>query len=191
MSAVEKLLEFDRVFEEGEDKTPEDKALELKEDAELTVRVGQALNWVKYRELELKAAKARVEPLIEELESEIKFHTQRLEYAQKVLTFLFPPGPDSTFANDYVSAYYSPSFETEVFDTESIPIEYTKFIEPTPDKRKIKEALQKGADIPGARIVINYNLKIGAGGKRGEHNRAQREKKRQEREVEHPKVEES
>lgn len=184
MNAIQKLLTYDEEFETDPEMSPEEKAIALKKDAELPTRIAHALNWVKHRELELKAVKARLTPLIEELESEIKFHAQQLEYAEKVLTFLFPPGPDSTFNNEYVSAYYSPSVETEVYDTESIPIEYTNFIEPRPDKRKIKEAIETGKEVPGARLIINYNLKIGAGGKRGDYNRAQRDKKRQEKEVE-------
>lgn len=50
---------------------------------------------------------------------------------------------------------------TEVYDESLIPSDY--LVEKTtyaPDKNAIKEAIESGKEVAGARIVINHNLKI-------------------------------
>jgi hypothetical protein len=50
---------------------------------------------------------------------------------------------------------------TEVYDESAIPSEY--LVEKTtyaPDKNAIKEAIESGKEVAGARIIINHNLQI-------------------------------
>ena len=184
MNTLEKILPINPELEDREDTEPAAKA-EIVKRAGSTIEVAtNAINWLKRRESELEAVKAKYLPVLEEIENEIKFHAQKVEFAKKVLTIVFPPGPDTDIVTETGAFYYSPSYATEIFDPEAIPLDCLDYPPPKPSVEKIKERWKEKKEVPGARQVVNWNLRMAAGGKRGEHNRAQREKKRQEREVE-------
>lgn len=48
----------------------------------------------------------------------------------------------------------------DVFEPDLVPLEYTITPKPEPNKTAIKEALQQGIDVPGARLVYGQSLRI-------------------------------
>lgn len=187
MSVLDKVLVVAEGFEdlaEEVEESPERFIIKVQQSIGLPEAIESCVNLLKRREMELEGVIARIKPLIDELQSEIKFHSDRLEYAKKVLMFLVPPGRDSSYVNELVSIFYTASESTEVFDPEAVPIEYLEFSEPKPSVSKIKEALKASKNVPGARTVVKYNLRIGAGGERGKLNESNRKKSRAKKIIE-------
>lgn len=64
------------------------------------------------------------------------------------------------FKTARTAVYFRKSKAVEVTDITGIPARYMTIADPEPDKNAIKNALSKGEDIPGARIVENTNMII-------------------------------
>ncbi len=54
-----------------------------------------------------------------------------------------------------VSVWYRDTSVVEVTDAEQLTDEYLRFRDPEPDKIAIKDALQAGIDVPGARLTVS------------------------------------
>jgi len=122
--------------------------------------------------------KAELEPVIKEMQQEIKYFENKLEFAKWAISSTLPPGPDSEFVNERVSLFYQKSESVKVIDAESVPVEFCKIVT-TPKLTEIKAALLVGEDIPGCEIAENYSLRVKTGGERAIANaKARRRKKR-------------
>lgn len=54
-----------------------------------------------------------------------------------------------------VSVWYRDTPVVEITDAEQLTDEYLRFRDPEPDKIAIKDALQAGIDVPGARLTVS------------------------------------
>lgn len=64
------------------------------------------------------------------------------------------------FKTTKVSCSFRSSTAVEVADMSLLPEEYKRYREPEPMKTEIKEAINKGVDVPGASLVSNLSLII-------------------------------
>lgn len=64
------------------------------------------------------------------------------------------------FKTTKVSCSFRSSTSVEVDDMSILPEEYKRYREPEPMKTEIKEAINKGVDVPGAALVSNLSLII-------------------------------
>lgn len=63
-----------------------------------------------------------------------------------------------TFQSPKVSVSYRTNSSVEVLNVYEIPMEYTRFSEPTADKVAIKRAIKAGEDVPGARLIDSISM---------------------------------
>lgn len=130
------------------------------------------------------AKKAELDPLIKEMQAEIKYFEQRLEFVKWAIQNVLRPGMTSDFVNDKVSMFYQKSEKLIVNDPESVPIEYCKVVS-TPQPAQIKQdMLDHGLHVEGCEIETKYNLQVKPGGERAIKNAAARRKRRKEKEDE-------
>lgn len=64
------------------------------------------------------------------------------------------------FKTTKVSCSFRNSTAVEVSDMSLLPEEFKRYREPEPMKTEIKEAINKGVDVPGAALVSNLSLII-------------------------------
>lgn len=64
------------------------------------------------------------------------------------------------FKTTKVSCSFRSSTAVDVTDMSLLPEEYKRYREPEPMKTEIKEAINKGIDVPGAALVSNLSLII-------------------------------
>ena len=62
------------------------------------------------------------------------------------------------FKTTKVSCSFRSSTAVEVSDMSLLPEEYKRYRDPEPMKTEIKEAINKGLDVPGAALVSNLSL---------------------------------
>lgn len=140
--------------------------------------ISQLGTWYLNRKAKLDAKEAELKPLIDHMQSEIKFHRQQVEFVKWVITCILPPKPDAEFVDEYCSLFYSESKQTIVNNPDAVPIEYCK-IETIPQLTAIGDAISGGIEVPGCEVKTNYNLQVKLGGERAIANAKARAKRRQ------------
>lgn len=126
---------------------------------------------------EAAAVAAKVKPIIDELQAEVRYVEQQRDGLAALIKMMLPPGQDTEFVGERASAYYSSTSAVEVIDDTAVPIEFCE-VKTVPSKRAIKAALEAGQDVTGAQLQVNYHLRFGPGGERGEEAAKRRRKSR-------------
>lgn len=119
--------------------------------------------WFLWTDSKLQGLKAEYRPLMEAMEANVSELERRKDFIKTCMVRVFQPGKDSVIANESIYAYYKHSTKLHIESEEHIPLEYQK-LEPVPDPAAIKAAIEKGEEVPGARIVENWNLQVKFGG---------------------------
>lgn len=160
--------------------TPEIEAIE-REIAKLS-KVEQLSNAYLYLEAEERGLEAKYEPIIGEMEADIKAIVRRKDRVKQLIMRVLPPGPESEMSSSGTNIFYSESSAVDVIDVEALPIEYVNY-PPVPDKKLIGQALKNGKEVPGAQLKVNWNLQIKHAGPRAVTNARKRQKDRAEKTV--------
>ena len=142
--------------------------------AEVMAQLG---TWFLQLKNRLEGKEAELKPIVDHIQSELKYHKDRLDFVKWAITCVLRPGPDSEYVDERVSLFYSPSEKTMINQPEAVPIEFCK-VETVPQATLIKEALLQGKEVPGCEVVTNYNLQVKLGGERAIANAKARAKKR-------------
>jgi hypothetical protein len=140
----------------------------------------QLANWYQYTNAKLRGAKAEYEPLIKEMEAEIKFLKDRAVYIERLIKCALPPSLEAEHINEQHALFYNESEETEITNAEEIPIELCE-VKAVPSKTLIKAAIEAGQSVNGAQIKKNFNLQVKPGGMRALANAKSRRKRRFEK----------
>lgn len=149
------------------------------EKKELAGAVTAYALWQQNAEAKLRAKKAELEPVIEQMENEIKYHANKVRFIEWRIMQLLTPSGQSSLTNDKVDVFYSKSESLVIPNQESVPIEYCK-VEYRPLTAEIKAAIKTGAPIDFAEIKTNWNLQIKPGGDKAIVNAQKRAKKREQ-----------
>lgn len=140
-------------------------------------------NQIMRLDAELRSLEAKYKPLIEEMESQLKFIQNRIEFQKNCIKQVLVPGPDAEYIDDNISLFYTTTTACEITDEEQIPIEYSR-VTTKPAVSEIKKVLESGTNVPGARLVLNYNLQVKPGGPKAKKNAETRRNRRIEKIVE-------
>lgn len=133
---------------------------------------------IKILEAQLAALEAKYKPIIEEMQTDIRFVERKLDWHKRAINQILTPSENSEFIGEVGSVFYAPVKKVEIVDDSAIPVDFCRVVT-EPDLRAVKAALEQGAEVPGARMAVNYSLRIGAGGERGRANSRQRAKKKE------------
>lgn len=117
-------------------------------------------HWWAQTDADLSGLEAKYKPIIEAMQGEMKYLKKRTEFIESLIERLLPPGEE--LANDDVHILYAHSQSVEITDKDAVPFEYLS--EPEPEFGKIRSSLMNGAEVAGARLKTNYNLKVKPGG---------------------------
>lgn len=93
------------------------------------------------QELKTKAAKAK------------EFLMQRLSEAMQLFGIERLDGGN-------IKLFFRKSEAVEIFAQPYLPDEFLEWKDPIPNKKKIKEAIKAGEEVPGARLITRQNLQI-------------------------------
>lgn len=138
--------------------------------------------WYLYTDAKLRGLEAEYRPIIERLEGDLKELEGRKKYIKSVLSQIIAPSLESTFVNEAVSVFFTATTQTVIDNPAMIPIEYCKPPrEPEPDTKAIKEVLENGGEVEGARLQQNFHIQIKEGGVRAAKNARLRSDKRVKR----------
>ncbi len=109
--------------------------------------------WIKNLKAEEESLKTEKQAF-EERQRQTKTKRESLErYLSEALN-------GETFKTPKVVCSFKKSQRVEVNDVFALPEEYIKYKDPEADKISIKEAIMKGEEVAGARLVIALNLQI-------------------------------
>lgn len=106
---------------------------------------------------DIKAAAEAVKAEKDQLAKKQKSLETRAESIKKYLAGVLS---GQKFKTPRLSVSYRASETTEIADKKAIPAEFFVIPEPQVDKRKIKEALSKGEQVPGVYIKAHQNVII-------------------------------
>lgn len=109
--------------------------------------------WIKNLKAESEAYKAEKQAF----EQRQKVAENKMESLKKYLSGYLN---GAKFKTTKVSCSFRSSTAVEVSDMSLLPEEYKRYREPEPMKTEIKEAINKGVDVPGAALVSNLSLII-------------------------------
>jgi len=139
--------------------------------------LNQLGTWYLHLKAKAEGKKAELEPILKEMQKEIKYFENKLDFVKWAISSTLPPGPDSEFVNERVSLFYQKSESVKVIDAESVPVEFCKIVT-TLKLTEIKAALLMGEDISGCEISEKYSLRVKMGGDRAIANAKIRKRKR-------------
>jgi hypothetical protein len=146
-------------------------------------RLQDLSNYHERLDADARAVEAVMQPLIEELQADLRAIERRKTRVKDLIQLILPPGPESAVCNEKVNLWYKETNAVEIMNPELIPIDFIE-VRRQPDKRLIAEELKKeGGSVPGAQLKINYNLQVGHAGPRAAANQKAREKKRAEKTI--------
>lgn len=127
--------------------------------------------------IELRAMQLKNSEILSLMESEEKFITDRIEWHIRNIQQIMPPSVTAAFVGDRVRLFYKESTSTEIYDSESIPLEFCEMKQEI-KKALIKEHLENGGDeVLGARLNTKLSLQIKPGGERAKMNQKNMEKR--------------
>lgn len=181
---------LDKVFEISNDKKDEiesivedEVALETAINNKQVVALSDIGARYKYYTAIEESLVARYKPIMDEMNAEIKFVQDRKERLKKLATFILPPALESDYVDDAISFFYQSTTSVDIYDNNAIPLDFTRVITEA-DKKKIKESLLAGEDVPGAKLIQRYHLQIKPGGLIAKNNQKKRIKNRLDRIIE-------
>lgn len=134
-------------------------------------------SWYHRIDAESRALEAKYRPLIDDMEADIKYLDNTKAFIKSCIGYLLPPDKESQFVNERVYIHYTETKETVITEPEAVPIEFCKVVDPIPEKRAIKAALEAGQEVPGAALQLNYHLQVKPGGARALKNSQNRLKR--------------
>lgn len=109
--------------------------------------------WIKNLKAEAEAYKAEKQTF----EQKQKSAENKMEILKRYLSGYLN---GEKFKTTKVSCSFRSSTAVDVSDMSLLPEEYKRYREPEPMKTEIKEAINKGVDVPGAALVSNLSLII-------------------------------
>lgn len=166
---------------------------ELKEQGKLSDETQEALQklcadrdgvvtelgkWFLYTESKLEGLRAEYKPLREAMEANERALSDRCDFIKWCIKNILPTADESQVVNKEVYVHYRKSEKVDIFDSDSIPIEYVRTVQ-EPLAQEIKTAIRNGAEISGARVLTTWSPQIKHGGENALKNAKKRLEKLQ------------
>lgn len=164
------------------EKTPDEFPVPDAPNVEPPVPVTEVAKKMLYYKSCLASVEARHAEYLQSLERETQFLKSRIDNCKRYLEMCAPSAPGSSIVTDDVAVWFKETKSVDVFDAELVPLEFCR-VKTEPDKTLIKEALQAGKEVAGARIVINRHLQVEHGGERARANAQARARRATAKEI--------
>lgn len=124
-------------------------ALELKR----TEKIENIALWVKELKADAAAIKAEEQALKARRESKEKKAESLTKYLSEALS-------GERFETPKTAITFRHSKKVEITDFTALDDDFLRYSEPTPDKKKIGEALKAGIEVKGAQLVDNISMTV-------------------------------
>ena len=145
------------------------KELEKEEDAEIkkdlqeliAVELKNKSNNIVYVIKNLEGNNAAIDAEIERLQALKKRNSSNVDKIKSNILWFMQQNNVDTIKSDLATFSKRKSESTDIENIEQIPQEFITVKQPfVPDKTAIKKAIKEGIEVPGAKVVVNYNLQI-------------------------------
>ena len=145
------------------------KELEKEEDAEVKQDLQELIatelknksNNIVYVIKNLEGNNAAIDAEIERLQQLKKRNSSNIEKIKSNILWFMQQNNVDTIKSDLATFSKRKSESTDIENIEQIPQEFITVKQTfVPDKTAIKKAIKEGREVPGAKVIINYNLQI-------------------------------
>ena len=145
------------------------KELEMEEDAEvkqdlqelIALELKNKSNNIVYVIKNLEGNNAAIDAEIERLQALKKRNSSNIEKIKSNILWFMQQNNVDTIKSDLATFSLRKSESTDIENIEQIPQEFITVKQTfVPDKTVIKKAIKEGIEVPGAKVVVNYNLQI-------------------------------
>jgi len=145
------------------------KELEKEEDAEIkkdlqeliAVELKNKSNNIVYALKNLEGNNAAIDAEIERLQALKKRNSSNIEKIKSNILWFMQQNNIDTIKTDLATFSLRKSESTDIENIELISQEFITVKQTfVPDKSAIKKAIKEGREVPGAKVVTNYNLQI-------------------------------
>ena len=145
------------------------KELEKEEDAEvkqdlqelIAIELKNKSNNIVYVIKNLEGNNVAIDAEIERLQALKKRNSSNIEKIKSNVLFFMQENNVDTIKSDLATFSKRKSESTDIENIEQIPQEFITIKQTfVPDKTAIKKAIKEGKEVPGAKVITNYNLQI-------------------------------
>ena len=145
------------------------KELEREEDAEIkqdlqeliSIELKNKSNNITYVIKNLEGNNAAIDAEIERLQALKKRNSSNIEKIKSNILWFMQQNNVDSIKSDLATYSIRKSESTDIENIEQIPQEFLTVKQTfVPDKTAIKKAIKEGREVPGAKVVVNYNLQI-------------------------------
>lgn len=145
------------------------KELEREEDAEvkqdlqelIAIELKNKSNNITYVIKNLEGNNAAIDAEIERLQALKKRNSSNIENIKSNVLWFMQQNNIDTIKSDLATYSLRKSESTDIENVELIPQEFITIKQTfTPDKTAIKKVIKEGREVPGAKVITNYNLQI-------------------------------
>ena len=143
--------------------------LEKEEDAEIkqdlqeliAVELKNKSNNIIYVIKNLEGNNAAIDAEIERLQQLKKRNSSNIDKVKSNILWFMQQNNVDTIKSDLATFSLRKSESTDIENIEQIPQEFITIKQTfVPDKTAIKKAIKEGIEVPGAKVITNYNLQI-------------------------------
>ena len=145
------------------------KELEREEDAEIkqdlqeliAIELKNKSNNIVYVIKNLEGNNVAIDAEIERLQQLKKRNSSNIDKIKSNILWFMQQNNVDTIKSDLATFSLRKSESTDIENIEQIPQEFITIKQTfVPDKTAIKKAIKEGIEVPGAKVIINYNLQI-------------------------------
>lgn len=143
--------------------------LELEEDDELkqdlqeliAIELKNKSNNIVYVIKNLEGNNAAIDAEIERLQALKKKNSSNIEKVKSNILWFMQQNNIDSIKTELATFSKRKSESTDIENIEQIPQEFITIKQTfVPDKTAIKKAIKEGAEVPGAKVIINYSLQV-------------------------------
>ena len=145
------------------------KELEREEDAEvkqdlqelIAIELKNKSNNITYAIKNLEGNNAAIDAEIERLQQLKKRNSSNIDKIKSNILWFMQQNNIDTIKSNLATFSLRKSESTDIENIEQIPQEFITIKQIfEPNKTAIKKAIKKGAEVPGAKVIINYSLQV-------------------------------
>lgn len=150
------ITELQRAAEQEED-------AEIKQDLQelISIELEKKSNNIIYAIKNLESNNIAIDAEIERLQALKKRNSSNIENIKSNVLWFMQQNNIDTIKSDLATYSLRKSESTDIENVELIPQEFITIKQTfTPDKTAIKKVIKEGREVPGAKVITNYNLQI-------------------------------